>query len=308
VDAKFRDGAHDGRFSEDLGLAEARSGENRVVNALVVRGASTAKQVLVAEARSALERVARSCTGFVLIEAERGIATEPVTAELHRRSPRAAHPCVGLRSAAELEFALARAGRGTLVIEDLAAFDAEAQIRLASRLFQRRIDGSSLECRLVTVLRASPDQLAASGTIREDLLHKLNGASLRLPPLRERLEELPARLLAAGATELCEEALSTLLAYAWPGNDRELELVLERALLLSAGARIETRHLNLAPESAAASNEALPLGDRSLRSLEKALIRRVLSEQSGNKSRSAAVLGLHRATLHQKLRDYQIDA
>lgn len=274
------------------------------MNALAPRGAPTAKEL-----QAAVERVARSCTGFVLIEAERGVPTEPVTTALHRLSARAAHPRVVLESAAELEFALARAGRGTLVVEDLAGFDAEAQSRLARRLLQRRIDGSILECRLVAVLRAPAERLAASGTIREDLLHKLNGASLRLPPLRERRDEVPDRLRACGAANLTDEALEALLAYDWPGNERELELVAERALLLAGAGRIETAHLNLAaaPAGAAGNADALPLGDRSLRSLEEALIRRVLDEQGGNKSRSAAVLGLHRATLHQKIREYRIE-
>jgi DNA-binding NtrC family response regulator len=263
------------------------------VNALTVRGAPTAKEL-----HAALERVARSCTACVLVEAERGIAVSPTTEALHRLSAHAAHPLVVLGRPAELEFAIARAGRGTLVIEDPAALDSDAQARLAQRLAQRRLDGPALECRVVAVLRGSTD-------LREDLLHRLNGASLRLPPLRERRAEIPARVRELGATEASRDALETLDAYDWPGNDRELELVIERALLLAGGPRIEAKHLSLG-SPVDSSVETLPLGDRSLRSVEEALIRRVLAEQSGNKSRSAAVLGLHRATLHQKIRDYRI--
>ncbi|HUR28972.1 MAG TPA: helix-turn-helix domain-containing protein, partial [Planctomycetota bacterium] len=103
------------------------------------------------------------------------------------------------------------------------------------------------------------------------------------------------------------EAARALERHAWPGNVRELENVLQRAALLCTGERIGVADLALEPRRiATASSDALPLGDRSLRCVEQSLIRRVLEETDGNRSRAASVLGINRTTLYAKMKVHGI--
>ena len=281
--------------------------------------------------RSELERVAASPRTTVLVRAERGTPLDEVAAALHARSVRAAFPFVRLRCAlpgvgrAQLEQALAEVGNGTLVVDEPALLPGEVQAGFARALSSRSLDGRPLEARVVAAFADDPEALVAGGVLREDLLYRVNGLALRIPPLRERgadvvalarellAEVAPrARLRPRGFTRAAERALER---HSWPGNDRELEATVECALLRAAGAPIEVEHLSLRhgdglpaarPAPAPGVAAELPLGDRSWSSVEEALIRRVLSEEGGNKSRCARVLGLHRATLHQKLKSYRI--
>jgi two-component system response regulator HydG len=181
---------------------------------------------------------------------------------------------------------------------------------LLHALQRRFADADPLEARVLGGLGETPQEAVERGSVRGDLLYRINGLSLRIPPLRERRDDVVAHARALGATKLTRAAEAALRAYPWPGNDRELELVVERALLVAGASSIDAAELAL-PAAARPSeppDDLLQLRERSWRSVEEALIRRVLAEQGGNKSRAAAVLGLHRATLHQKIRAYSIGA
>ncbi|MDP6956251.1 MAG: helix-turn-helix domain-containing protein, partial [Planctomycetota bacterium] len=155
--------------------------------------------------------------------------------------------------------------------------------------------------------------------------YRLNVLSIEVPPLRSRAEDIPE--LAAhflelfarefghgeGHTHLSELALEHLVRHPWPGNIRELRNTMERAALLCPGAAVSPEHLGLTHSAAprttvAAANDPrlLPLTDLSLKSMEEALIRRVLQETAGNRSQAARLLGINRTTLYNKLRTFEI--
>jgi DNA-binding NtrC family response regulator len=151
-----------------------------------------------------------------------------------------------------------------------------------------------------------------------------------VPPLRERREDVPAlaaHFLRELAAELgkplrgfTDEALEELCAHPWPGNVRQLRNTIERAALVTSEPFVRPEHLALAPAATgpapagerpepADGADLLPLppGERTLRAAEEALIRRVLDETGGNRSRSARLLGINRTTLYDKLRRYGIE-
>ncbi len=174
----------------------------------------------------------------------------------------------------------------------------------------------------VRVIAATNRDLAAdvnAGRFRGDLYYRLNVVSIRLPPLRERREDIPelalhllrrhnARLgLEVG--RISPEAMRLLAGHAWPGNVRELENVIERALVMASGPTIEAAHLvdlsSMSP--AAATNGAVDVDlsvKRRTETLERTLIQRALEQTRGNRTRAAQLLELsHRALLY-KIRDY----
>jgi DNA-binding NtrC family response regulator len=162
--------------------------------------------------------------------------------------------------------------------------------------------------------------MVEAGSFREDLYYRLNVLSIHVPPLRERLEDVEelarARIRglalenARNEPALSEEAISFLEKRSWPGNVRELNNVITRAALLANEAILEPRHFDLV----AAPDTRCPRTDRagetehtpSLRQVEEELIRRTVSVCGGNRSRAARELGIHRATLYNKMRLYGI--
>jgi two-component system response regulator HydG len=308
------------QFSEGAGGAEVRGPENRPAAGIAssmhgarsgglsaVRARSAAPRQGGKELREALARVAASPRSSVLVRGPLGTPLAEHARAIHAASAHAPFPLVelspGIATATEVSALLARAGRGSLLVPALERVAPAGQAALAALLERRSLERDPARTRILAVLEGDADAHVASGALREDLLYRLNGSCLRIPELRERSDDL---ILAAARFEpISREARAALLGYAWPANERELELVLQRARLLAADAPIGPEHLGL-PSAPSPAGDALPLADRSLRAVEEALIRRVLAEQSGNKSRAAAVLGLHRATLHQKIRDYGI--
>lgn len=215
---------------------------------------------------------------------------------------------------------------GTLVFDEIGELAPALQAKLLRALQERayRRVGETLErpfdVRIVAATHRDLAREVAQGRFREDLFYRLNVLSLGVPPLRARTEDvlpLARRFLAraaaefgTGARELSGAALAALERHPWPGNVRELEHAVQRAALLSNGPTIEPAHLELGPTAPGgaplAQVDVLPLGDRSLRAVEQTLIRRVLEESSGNRSRAASVLGINRTTLYAKLKAYGI--
>jgi two-component system NtrC family response regulator len=151
----------------------------------------------------------------------------------------------------------------------------------------------------------------AKREFREDLFFRLNVFPIRIPPLRERLADVPAlaaHFLAkhgAPAGKLTPEAMGQLQRYAFPGNVRELEHTLERALILAGADPIRPEHLSFArPPARDASPEwvpSIPPGGISLERLERELILKALEQAGGNKSQAARLLGLTRRTLYSRM-------
>lgn len=262
------------------------------------------------ELRELAARAAASSSSGVLLVAGPGSPVLALAREVHALSTRASRPFVHVRCPHDAEdpsAGLARAGDGTLFLEDAECLGHATQEALAREL------GSARErrggARVIASVPGEPGRLADEGRLREDLLYRLNGLLLELPPLRAR----PADALELARGTLSRVAPQVMLApsaeraietHDWPGNEREVELVIERAALLATGDVIEASALFLRQRQELSLGPLFTTPERSLRAVEEALIRQVLAEHGGNRSAAARTLGIHRATLHLKLRAF----
>ncbi|HEX4824844.1 MAG TPA: sigma-54 dependent transcriptional regulator [Candidatus Polarisedimenticolaceae bacterium] len=214
---------------------------------------------------------------------------------------------------------LERADRGTLFLDDLQELDLAAQAKLLRAIEERRferIGGRStleVDIRVLSSARGDPQRLIAAGRLREDLLYRLDVLRIEMVPLRRRPADIPAlaeRLLeelaerhGGGPKRLAPETIEHLVAHPWPGNVRELRHAIERGVILSAAELLMPSDLSDA-FSVAASSMILDAAEReiTLADLERAYIDEVLRKTRGNKSAAARILGIHRKTLHEKLR------
>ena len=224
---------------------------------------------------------------------------------------------------------LTAAEGGTLLLDEIGELDPAVQAQLLRVLQERSyrpVGGTSdvsMDVRLIAATHRDLPKLVAEGRFRADLWYRLNVTSIQLPPLRERRADIPElveHLLLGIAREhglesLCivPAAVERLTEHAWPGNVRELAHALERAAIEAGGVRIELEHLcpfaGAPLERRAASGELrllLEVEELSLAAVERALIARVLAESGGNRSLAARRLGVHRATLHGKLRSQHL--
>ncbi len=276
----------------------------------------------------------------VLITGEHGTGKEVVARWLHSSSPRANRPLVTVNAGAlssgifESElfghvkgaFTDAKtdrvgyfelADRGTLFLDEIGNMPGPQQAKLLRVLqtgeFQRVGSSRSRrsDVRVLSATNVDIHREVAEGRFREDLLYRLNTVEIRLPPLRERREDIPR--LAAHFLErqggsygkrvrgFEPAALGALIEHSWPGNVRELEHVVERAVLLSQGDRIAVDDLALQPRPSSPRIEEMTIEEA-----ERHLIRRALERHQGNVSRAADALGLSRSALYRRLQQYGI--
>jgi DNA-binding NtrC family response regulator len=278
----------------------------------------------------------------VLVSGESGTGKELVAQTLHQLSPRASHPFVPLNCAAipdtllESELfghekgaftgAIARrqgsfelANRGTLFLDEIAEMTPATQAKLLRVLQERSfrpLGGQreqSVDIRVIAATNVDPPEAVRQNRLREDLYYRLNVFAIRLPPLRERKDDIPL-LVQAFLTEfnarnskavsgVADRAMTLLERYDWPGNVRELRNVIERATIVARGALIETGDL---PPLAgpAAPPPAAPVGlapGITVDEAERQLIDVTLQHTGGNKTRAAEMLGISLKTLHNKL-------
>jgi two-component system response regulator HydG len=172
---------------------------------------------------------------------------------------------------------------------------------------------------VIAATNRDPAQEVAAGRMREDLFYRLNIVHIQIPPLRERPVDIPAlaeqlvRKLAdryqLAVAELTPEAVAALTAYRWPGNIRELENVLARALALRTGQSITLSDLppEIGKSAPTTAGTAMPeqAPTLPLEEVERRYILRVLESTGGNKLKAAEVLGIDRSTLHRKLKQIQ---
>jgi len=227
------------------------------------------------------------------------------------------------------------ASGGTLFLDEVAELPLAMQVKLLRAIQEKSVRpvGAASEVPVdVRILSATHKDLAglvAEGRFRHDLYYRINVIELRVPPLRERTADLPqlanailARLSAGQgreAPELAEAALAALARYPFPGNVRELENVLERALALAEGDRIEVADLHLpqapmrtatAPAAAAPEPALEPAGGALpsyIEQLERAAIQKALEDNRWNKTRAAAQLGITFRALRYKLKKLGMD-
>ena len=297
---------------------------------------------------AALERAARS-ESTVLVLGESGTGKSQAAARLHRASPRAAGPFVAASLVATsptlIEATLfghergaftdahrqrlglfRRAEGGTLLLDGIDHLPLEAQVKLLRVLQERTVEplgaetSIPIDVRIVASSTTPLERLVESGHFRPDLFYRLAVLSLEVPPLRRRLEDLPAlanEFLARVAERvsvpprtLSAGALEALRAHPWPGNVRELENALERVLVLGgeehpAGAEItaeELAFLGASRVGAAAdlARQALALG-LTVDTLARAMMERALEEHRGNVSAAARTVGLTRRAFDYRM-------
>jgi DNA-binding NtrC family response regulator len=306
----------------------------------------------------------------ILIAGEMGTGKEVVARAIHHNSPRRVNRFVAINCSAIPETLLeaelfghvrgaftgavgTRQGRieqahkGTLFLDEVGTMSPALQMKLLrvlqEREFERVGDSSSVkvDVRIIAATNSELHRLVLEGKFREDLFYRLNVIPIRLPPLRDRREDIPPlvqhfldkfcidlRSRAGAAAPPCppggsgsgppivamtvsQQAMRRLMSYAWPGNVRQLENAIERAVALGAG-RTQIELTDLPPEiqeiDAAPSAHELLLPDEGINfsefvgNIERQLIRRSLEKTRGNKGRAAKLLNLKRTTLVEKLK------
>ncbi|MBI5366186.1 MAG: sigma-54-dependent Fis family transcriptional regulator [Planctomycetes bacterium] len=299
----------------------------------------------------------------VLITGESGTGKELVARALHAQSPRRAGPLVKVNCAALPETLLeselfgyeagaftgathAKPGRfelaqgGTILLDEIGELSNATQAKLLRVLQERefeRLGGvgtQRADVRVVAATNCDLRRAVAAGRFREDLYFRVQVVEIALPPLRERIGDVPelalgflARFAAAngrGPMTLSAAALGRLVAWHWPGNVRELEHAIERAVVLAGGAAIDPA--DLPPEIAAGGGRAAPavapaaaapadlpaaaatgmkeILAHATGALERTLIERALEESGQNRTHAAARLGISRRALQKKLKEY----
>lgn len=303
-----------------------------------VVGSSAALQRSIEQVRSVA-----SSNATVMLLGETGTGKELFAQMIHQASQRAKGPFMAVHCAAIpanlLESELfghekgaftganeRRVGRfesadgGTLFLDEIGEIDATTQVKLLRFLETRAVErlGShrpiALDLRLVCATNRDLAQLVREGKFREDLYYRLSVVPLKLPPLRERQDDIPlllAHYLARFAKEngvavvrLSSEAEAQLVRYPWPGNIRELRNACENMAVLRAGktlalADLDERFLPTSSPSPVRPGSGPLVLDRELN--EKQLLRQALATATGNRTRAAELMGISRRTLHRKL-------
>jgi transcriptional regulator with PAS, ATPase and Fis domain len=276
----------------------------------------------------------------VFLQGESGTGKELVARFIHQASPRKDGPFVAINCAALPEQLLeselfgyergaftgahqAKAGqielaaRGVVFLDEVSEMSLSAQAKflrfLQEREFQR-LGGTRIQKANVRVIAASNRDLRGAverGTFREDLFYRLQVFDIPLPPLRERLSDVPlladefleelGESMGRPPARLRDDAREALLAHDWPGNVRELRNVLERAAILSDEGVIERRHLSLHTKPVVATSP------NDLSAMERQTIENALRQTDWNKSKTARRLGLTRTQLYVRLRRYGLE-
>ena len=296
----------------------------------------------------------------VLIRGESGTGKELVAREIHRHSLRASHPFVSINCAAIPESLLeselfghergaftgavaAKPGRfevannGTIFLDEIGDMPLALQAKLLRVLQERefeRVGGTRpihVDIRVLAATNQNLESAVAAGNFREDLFFRLNVIPIVLPPLRERVDDIPlltrhfierfAREFNKRLTGVEDDVLKRFVRYSWPGNIREMENALQRATILSTGATIRVQDLPDALQSAgdppaAGGTDAagvddawladytVPLADKIARiadQIETRAIRLTLQKTGGRREEAAELLGLSRKSLYNKM-------
>jgi len=293
-----------------------------------------------------IEGVAKSDANILII-GESGTGKELIANAIHYNSHRAKGPFVKVNCAAlpkelmeselfghtkgaftgatrDKEGLIARAGGGSLLLDEIAEMPIELQPKLLRALQERvyyRLGSErpvEVDFRLICSTNRNPMDVTRSGQLREDLYYRVSTITIEVPPLRERPDDIP--LLADHFLRKYSEkynktvdgftqtALSAMFSYRWPGNVRELESAVERAVLLCKADHIEVNDLlfTAAEPAAPTNNEFRVPPDMTLEEIEKEVIFQALRRTKGNKQAAANALGIYRPRLYSKIRKYKL--
>jgi two-component system, NtrC family, nitrogen regulation response regulator NtrX len=296
--------------------------------------------------RATLKRVAPTGSR-VLISGPPGVGKEIAARMIHQWSPRAKAPFIVLSAAmmsperVEEELfgseadgtmrpgLLEHAHGGTLFLDEIADMPATTQAKILRVLTDQsyhRVGGQrpiKVDVRVLSATSRNLQDEIAAGRFREDLFYRLNVVPVKLPPLRERREDIPelvSHFLARYAAErrmpapkISEEAMAALQAHDWPGNVRQLRNVIERTLILAPGDRVSCIEVDLLPpeildnqNAMGGASTAMAIMGSPLREARESFEREYLKIQirrfSGNISRTASFIGMERSALHRKLK------
>lgn len=290
-----------------------------------------------------VSRVASS-TANILITGESGTGKEMVARAIHQSSPRAKKPFVAINCSAIPETLLEselfghakgsftgavsrkrglfeEAEGGTLFLDEIGDMDVHLQAKLLRVIQERKIRAvgdnqmKDIDVRIIAATHKDLKSMAKTGAFREDLYYRLGVIPIQIPPLRERREDIPvlaehflkkfSAASAAGVRSFSRRAMTRLMGLKWEGNVRELENVVERAVVLARGPTIEEEDLagtdSTGVEGAIAAAAA---GFPTLQELEKRYIKTILDHTHGRKDRASEILGVNRRTLYRKEREY----
>jgi DNA-binding NtrC family response regulator len=321
----------------------------RAGSALVVGGGNSKMNKII----EMIHRIAQAGKSTVMLQGETGVGKELVARELHDQSAWKDGPFVdvncsnfpenllqselfghekGAFTDAKLKKGLMElANGGTLFLDEIGEMSMGLQAKLLRALEMkcfRRVGGLAdihVDTRIVAATNRDLKGMVEQGRFREDLFFRLDGIRLVIPPLRERLEDIPPlidhfvahwnREFGRSVKGPNDEALQLLLAYRWPGNVREVKNVLERVILLESEEWILAEHLPVEIVSAGGSGPRVletrlhsEGGVTTLAQAERIAIEMALAKAGGNKTRAAEALGISRQTLRTKLKEYRIDA
>ena len=290
--------------------------------------------------RSMVAKIAASHS-TVLITGESGTGKEVVARMIHALSERSSGPFVAINVGGLPETLLESelfgyekgaftgaekrkngtlevASSGTLFLDEIGEMPGSLQVKLLRVLQEKTITrlGSThpvpVDARIISATNRDLEARVAEGEFREDLFYRLNVVRIRIPPLRERPEDIPLlvgrlvdtlnRRMARSITGVDGEALRRLMEYPFPGNVRELENVMERAFIFAEGDAIGISDLELPGDRG-----HRPVRMRTLRDAERSAIRDALLRWEGNRTRAAEELGVSRRTLINKIREYSLD-
>ena len=323
-----------------------------------------------------LARTVASSPATVLLQGESGTGKELLARFIHQNSPRADGPFVALNCASLPESLLESelfghekgaftgavtrkqgkfelADGGSILLDEISEMDLSLQAKLLRVLQEGEIDRvggkepHKVDVRVIATTNRNLREWAESGRFRADLYYRLNVIPLFLPPLKERMDDLPlladhfrrkyARLNNKNITGLSQAALDRLAAYDWPGNIRELENTVARGVLLATGPEVEPGDLFMdEPGFMAALDRALPAearpyqapphearpaearadetpaaaargGVMTIEAMERKLIGQALNETEGNRTHAARILGISVRTLRNKLAEYRVE-
>jgi DNA-binding NtrC family response regulator len=328
-----------------LRLAERR----RAGSTLIVGGSSKLAKVF-----ETIRKVAQTGSSTVLLQGETGVGKELLAREIHDLGPFHDGPFVEVNCSAVAENLLESelfgyekgaftdakrtkkglmevANGGTLFLDEIGEMSLALQAKLLRALELkrfRRVMGVSdivVETRIVAATNRDLRTLVQQEKFREDLFFRLNVIQVQVPPLRDRVEDIPPlidhfvgmwnRDLGRNVKGPSDRALELLLAYRWPGNVRELKNVIERAILLESDEWILPEHLPVEIVGAAGGSSAVietmiksETGIVTIAAAERMAIEKALEQAQGNKTKAAEWLGISRQTLRTKLKEYRIES
>ncbi len=280
----------------------------------------------------------------VLIQGESGTGKELIARAIHYSGDRAPNPFVAVSCAALAETLLESelfghekgsftganqqkrgkfemADSGTIFLDEIGDISAKLQCDLLRVLQERcfyRVGGSEevrVDCRVIAATHVNLQQAVAEGKFRDDLFYRLNVIEIRIPPLRDRREDIPllarhflerlSHELGKDISDFSEGALRLLMDHNWPGNVRELENAVERAMVTCRGRILDENDFAFLAQNGVLKPWAIPAG-MTLQEMEKQLIVATLQRTEGNIKEAAAVLGIDRSTIYEKIKRYEI--